>query len=880
MRQRKAEHPECRRGLSWALALSFLTLHACSAVASSELLRTFPPEEVLRFQPRNAEEATRLPVDPRARRDFSTSSRSQLEHSAAASSGDVVGEWSEWGPPVRTRHRMLFDASRRELLVVGGDRGEDPQSSLWSFGLASGRWERRTVLPPTADLIPFLIGAAIDPATDRIVLARFIRVTDTSRFQIELLFGALSSGGGWRSVLVPGERLGRWHAGLALDPVRRQALLPGLWSPSANRHELLRVPLDAPESSVLEPMLGSSPAATERGACAFDEIRDRLVILMPTSSAVTWSHVSAEGPFDWQPLVTPTLPFCGQPESLVRDSAGDAFLINDDYGAACVMPASGGAVQVLATECAIRRRDAAYALDPGTGTLWRHGGRDLLDARTLMQSLDVNAPAGWKAGTPEHMGSRLWHSTVVDRESGRIIVFGGWVSGTVPWLVMSRRLDGEGGWTPLAEPSVVRPRERFLHSLVLDPVRRQLLLFGGQATDGTGDMLADLWRLPLAAGGQWEQITIPGPPARRLTSMWHDAANDRFLVVGGDDLVKPLAEVWELRLSPTPAWRQLGTRGDLGPPQSGAWPDVVRGDAWVVGWGFTVHHLTFTSDSAIGVAMSIAPEDYRPVVPVGFDAARREILAFHRNESGQMDVGGPLAMAAHETRVWSSRALSRQSPRPRVHAALAFDPIADRMFMVGGYDDDMRYFADTWQLQWQAPTAITVAIAFAEAGSHATRLEWRVDGAATLRGTVERSADGVAWQERGAAVSKSADLLVYDDAPLASGERAAFRLRIAAGGTQTVTEAVWLEGPIAAAGLTLAAAQNPAWGPLRVRLALAGDAPATLTLFDTAGRLLEQVSLAAGARDWTFAAPHDPGVYLARLSQGGAHRIIKLAASR
>lgn len=876
MRHRKANPPGPRRALSLGLVCLAMPFLPCSAVASSELLRTFPPGEVLRFQPRTAEEATQLPEGSRHPRDRAT--RTALDPSAHASA--IVGEWSEWGPPVRTRHRMLFDSRRRELLVVGGDRGEDPQSTLWSFGLASGRWERRAALPPTADRSPLVIGAAIDSATDQILVARFVQVEGTSRSRIELLFGALGSSGAWRTVLVPGERLGRWNAGMALDLVRRQALLPGLWAPTADRHELLRVPLDAPESSALEPMLGSSPAATYRGACAFDELRDRLVILMPSNAQVTWSHVAAAGPFEWQALATPPLPFCGQPESLLRDAVGDAFLVNDDHGAACRMPGSGAAAQVLASECTTRRRDAAYALDPATRTLWRHGGRDLLDAHTLMQSLDVNAPAGWKSGTPEHMGSRLWHSSVVDRESGRLFVFGGWVSGTVPALVMSRSLDGEGGWTPFAEASPVRPRVRFLHSLVLDPVRRQLLVFGGQATDGSGLLLGDLWRLPLAPGGVWERIEMPGPSPRRLCSLWHDPAQDRFLLVGGDDLAKPLAEVWELRLGAAPAWRMLGTRGDLGPPQSGVWPDPVRGDAWVVRQDLLLHHLTFTVDSAFGEALELEPDALRPVVPYGFDAARREILAFARDDAGRMECATPLAMAPEVARRWTERTLSHEAPGGRVAAALALDPLADRVLLVGGYDDDARYFADTWALQWQAPVAATAALAHAQASAQGTRLEWRMSGATSVRATVERSADGVAWLELGAARAASADVLVFDDAPLEPGERAAYRLRIGSGATPTLSEIAWLERAAAPAALALAAAQNPSTGPMRVRLALAGSAPATLTLFDLSGRALERVDLAAGAREWSFGAPRTPGVYLARLSQGGVHRMVKLAASR
>lgn len=880
MRHRKAMLPGSMRGLSWALACLCLSTFPCSAVASSEILRTFPPGDVLRFQPRTAEEATQLPVDPlrRGLRDAFAPERASLP--AAAASNALVGDWTEWGPPVRTRHRMMFDPRRNELLVVGGDRGEDPQSALWAFSFADGRWRQRSTMPAPDGLYMTTIGAAIDAAGDRLIVARFVLPMGATAYRIELLIGSLAPGSSWQVIDVPESRAGLDHVGLAIDPLRQQALLPGLWSPSLGRYEMLRVPLDAPETCAFEPMLGAAPPAAQSGTSVFDESRDALVVQLSSGPNPSWWRVPAVGSPDWQPFAMPLLPLCGRPETLVRDAAADGLIIGDDEGAVVAVPASGGAGVSLVNECFTRRTGAALAMDPITRTLWRHGGRDLLDAYPLMQSLDLDAPTGWKEGTPDHLGSRIWHSSVVDRESQRLIVFGGWVAGPIRALAMARSLDGEGGWTTVGVQGSVQPRVRFLQSLVLDPVRRQLLLFGGQATDGSGDMLDDLWRLPLTPGGQWERIAIPGPGARRLCSMWYDAANDRFIVAGGDDLVKPLAEVWELRLTPTPTWRQLGTRGDLGPPQRMVLPDPVRGDAWVLGLGVAIHHLTFTADSVIGERFEMAPEDLIDVAPVAFDAARREIVAFGITPGYRMDLGQPLSMPVGTALRWQPRALASAPVDPRVLSAFASDPAADRLFLVGGYDDDSRYFADTWVLQWQAPVATTVSLALAEADARRTRLEWRVSGDAGEVGVVERSADGVAWQERGAAFALAADRLAYEDAPLAPGERAAYRLRFGALAAQSVSEPVWIERPAAPARLALAPTQNPSFGALRVRLALTGDAPATLALFDATGRLLEQAAVTARQREFTFVTSPTPGLYLARLSQGGEHTMVKLAASR
>ena len=90
----------------------------------------------------------------------------------------------------------------------------------------------------------------------------------------------------------------------------------------------------------------------------------------------------------------------------------------------------------------------------------------------------------------------------------------------------------------------------------------------------------------------------------------------------------------------------------------------------------------------------------------------------------------------------------------------------------------------------------------------------------------------------------------------------------------------------ATGGLALSApTPNPARGnALRVRLALASDAPARLTMHDLQGRLVRAVDWAApaaGARvaDLSSGERLAPGVYFLRLAQGGAQRTTRVVIS-
>ncbi len=874
--------PGTGRAPSWVLALLLLSLAPSGAGASTALLRALPPEQVLRFQPRTFEEAARLPSAPGSVLGRPVApALGSLGTDASASSAGRSGEWSEWGPPVRTGHSLVLDTRRRRLLVVGGWYAEDPQRTVWAYDLLTRAWSVVGQVPAPAQPFDVPIGAVYDSLGDRLALARFLR-SPAGTYSVEVLLSAPGSVSSWQSTVVPGEREGPWHMGLALDPGRQRLMVPGLWSPAHGRHDVLIVPLVAPAAAVFSPTTGGQPSPAPGGVAAFDAARDAIVVLSRLSGDFEVSRLAAAGPHAWTPVAIADPGFCSLARTMVRDELADQLIITDEHGAAVAVPAAGGGVaRALAPQCVDRHEGEAVVFDAATRQLWRHGGRSLTYTMPPLQWLKVDGAPGWQDEGSPGLASRIWHTLVVDAATRRAIVFGGWTAGVVPFQTMSRPLDGGEDWKPLATGAAARPRVRFLHSLVLDPVRRQLVLFGGQATDGSGDLLGDLWRLPLADGAVWEQVAVPpgGPGPRRLMSAFYDAARDRIILAGGDDLVKPFSDVWELRLSPVPAWRAIGTRGVLGLPYGEIWHDPVRGDGWVLPRAPWLHHLAFTADSVIGERRELDPDAFRFMAPVAFDAARREVIGFQDNGS-TLHLGAPATLAPASADRWTPALLGAPGPGMRVLAAMAPDAAADRLLLVGGYDDGDRYFADSWRLQWMTPVAVSAALAFAEAGASATTLAWQVLGAAGARGEVERSDDGTAWQRRGEARLDGADRLVFDDEPLPRGGRAAYRLRVSAGAERFTTAATWLERPVDGAVLMLAAAENPARGPLRLRLSLAGDEAASLALFDANGRRIESVRLAPSQREWTFAAPRAPGLYLARLQQGREVRTVKLAVSR
>lgn len=131
-----------------------------------------------------------------------------------------------------------------------------------------------------------------------------------------------------------------------------------------------------------------------------------------------------------------------------------------------------------------------------------------------------------------------------DPEAGRIFLFGG--SGATGalndlWVysLAQRR------WAEL-KPEGGLPRPRLGHTLLLDPVRKRLVLFGGQ---GSG-FFSDTWSYDLA-GNQWRQLEADGAgPSRRYGhSGIYDMARDQMIVSHGFTDAGRFDDTWAFDLS-------------------------------------------------------------------------------------------------------------------------------------------------------------------------------------------------------------------------------------------------------------------------------------------------------------------------------------------
>jgi hypothetical protein len=134
--------------------------------------------------------------------------------------------------------------------------------------------------------------------------------------------------------------------------------------------------------------------------------------------------------------------------------------------------------------------------------------------------------------------------------SRRIFLFGGQDSSPRNdlWAYSLERRQ----WTEV-QAGGSRPPARFGHTMILDPQRRRLVVFGGQ---GSG-FFSDTWAYDIERGS-WRQLSPDpaGPVPRYGHSAIYDGARDRMIVSHGFTSAGRFDDTWAFSLSSN-TWREI-----------------------------------------------------------------------------------------------------------------------------------------------------------------------------------------------------------------------------------------------------------------------------------------------------------------------------------
>ena len=261
------------------------------------------------------------------------------------------------------------------------------------------------------------------------------------------------------------------------------------------------------------------------------------------------------------------------------------------------------------------------------------------------------------------------------------------------------------------------PRIGFdLASMIVDPRRDRLVLYGG--VDGDGNVSTDVWVKPLSGGTPWTRLDIadPLPMARAAHAAIYDPVRDR-MVVFGDTYSDSAGSVWALSLSGSLAWSKIALSGTGPGYRSG-----VRGiydpthDRMIVFGGYSAAADSLMNDVwALSLAGTPA---WSRLIPDGSPPTRRELVALTYDPIGQRMIvfggyqdlrpdGPPApcrdvwALSLTDTLTWTRLLPVGDVPPALYNCASAYDPVRGRMLVYGGTGSSFYYspHPETWALQ-------------------------------------------------------------------------------------------------------------------------------------------------------------------------------------
>lgn len=682
-----------------------------------------------------------------------------------------LGEAPSWtrlepaGDPPANRwgHAVVYDAVGDRMLVIGGRTRIDYLNDVWALSL-DGQESWTQLTPSGAPPQPRWHHAAIyDAGAHRMVVMGGESIVGLVNDTWTL---SLDESPKWTQLPATGSLPdARYRHAVVHDP-RRNSMVVVAGKQSELSCRAWELSLDsAPVWTELSPG-GEIPKARSGPSAIYDPIRDRIILHGGTKSydhgvsAETWSLTITP-----QPSWTRLLPTEGPPRqrrhhSAILDAAHDRMVIF-------------GGVQQNGTSSAEFLNDA-WTLPLGEGAAWR-----------------PIAPLG---SLPPGRGG---HSSIFDRQRGRMIVFGGYVLSE--WIadVWALSLDDPPEWTEL-HPAGPGPSGRHGHSAVLDPLRERMIVFGG---DAEHQSVAEVWALSLGEPMAWVQLFPEGtaPEARWGHAAAYDPVRDRMVVFGGRNLSHPgLGDTWALSFGAHPAWSRLEPAGEG--PWRRAHPSAV------------------------------------------YDPARDRLILFGGNgfAQGLHNLSDAWALSLGSDARWTALPpLDGNSLGRHGHTAI-FDPRRDRMRVYAGGFIDLANIgpselSDSWDLEFARVEPPLVSLLDARADATCAVIAWRMSNGTRSAMRVHRSSTGMDWRPVGYTSAGGSGELRFEDCAVTGGHRYGYRLALPEDDQATQGE-FWIEIPSTPRLALRAPRPNPSSRDLVLDFSLPQAGDASIEILDLGGR--------------------------------------------
>ena len=747
----------------------------------------------------------------------------------------------------------IYDPIRDRVVVFGGRNSYgDPSADTWVLDLRGApQWTKlsATGLTPREEA-----SAAYDPVGDRMIVFGGIRFVhpfsdlstlDLSRPTKWKVFAASPQSS-------PGPRE---LSALIVDSRRnRLAVIGGytLVEISDHVHESHRVPdsweLDLSRLAASAPLAWDSLPGSGPSGVVFpvlDTLNHTILACSGEAPESSWSIVADPGA-EWGFVGTP------EPRPSRRGGASTARL--PDGG----LLLSGGEVGYGTAEVWRLRSSAAT----GGGVEW-----------TLLAADSVPPP-------------RFGHRIAYDPRRDAMLMTGGVRSEEYTVHDLSdiwRYGFGTGHWTRLAATDASAPG-RLEPAVVNDYFHDRLVMFGGFAC--CDRYLRDLWQFRLEDGDAWVPLEAAGdpPPGRWGQSAIFDPLRRRMIVFGGDDSLGHFSnQVTALALDGAPRWAEIVPAGVAPPPRSmhTAVYDPIRDQMIVFGGA--------GSDGAFsdGWTLSLGSQpEWKELHPLGRTPASRErhCAAFDADHDRMVIQGGFYGeydviweypdtgiLSLIDEPAWSSLWPLTDSPLWRNGSAMMADPRRADLVLLGGLSGGFDADIDLWRYDSEprAPEEHRAWLMGISREEGRLRIRWYAPRLSGSIVSIDRSVDRRGWVKVADAAVDSEGIVTYLAAAQEPGQDDGYRLRL-----ESVAAAegeVHLPVPVGPVTLLYGAQPNPARGSFEMRFMLPGAGSARLSLYDVQGRTVwerEVGSLGTGVHRVTVpptSAPH-PGIYFLRLA--------------
>lgn len=226
-------------------------------------------------------------------------------------------------------------------------------------------------------------------------------------------------------------------------------------------------------------------------------------------------------------------------------------------------PICGGWTLVPATTKPSARRSSATIWDPVRHRMVMYGGMRHNPFGPLGDTwaLTMGATPTWSL-IASGSGGRWDVSPFYDSARDRFVFYGGTDGQFYSSDLYALPLNGSTTWSQITTTGTP-PAGRFGASVIYDPLRDRMVLFGGGVRCGIGCIALqnDVWQLTFAGTPTWTQIFPLGtpPPVRDYAGTIYDPVRDRMVIMAGAGANSNGA--WALSLSGTPTWTDLNPWG-------------------------------------------------------------------------------------------------------------------------------------------------------------------------------------------------------------------------------------------------------------------------------------------------------------------------------